>query len=366
MSVPVPQRDVALARVVSVYFNDPDRQFSVPKGTEILKQDGFNDRLYYLKSGLITGYHEQDDEEEASEVFQLEPGNFFGVHSFFARTLTASTTVVAETDCELAWIDVKTKAEDELVYGSIAAQFMPIIIDELAKRQQRTSFAAQARERAMKKLYLAEEMTTLGQLAAGIAHELNNAVGVLSSKTETLKDAFAELLTKQDESVTVFFDQGLMSGQSISSLVVRQRSRELEKKYHLGKEQARQLARAVPEGDVPDYWLDNLGDAIHSWELGRDVHDLRLAARHAVAIVRSVKQLAGADHERSEDVSINDTINKSLSLLQRELRHISVVIRPASNLPTIRASSSELVQIWVNIIKNAAEAMSGVESHILK
>ncbi len=209
-------------------------------------------------------------------------------------------------------------------------------------------------------------MTTLGQLAAGIAHELNNAVGVLSSKTETLKDAFAELLTKQDESVTVFFDQGLMSGQSISSLVVRQRSRELEKKYHLGKEQARQLARAVPEGDVPDYWLDNLGDAIHSWELGRDVHDLRLAARHAVAIVRSVKQLAGADHERSEDVSINDTINKSLSLLQRELRHISVVIRPASNLPTIRASSSELVQIWVNIIKNAAEAMSGVESHILK
>lgn len=153
-----------------------------------------------------------------------------------------------------------------------------------------------------------------------------------------------------------------MSGQSISSLAVRQRSRDLEKKHHLSKEQARQLARAVPEGEVPEYWLDNLDDAIHCWDLGRDLHDLRLAARHAVAIVRSVKQLAGADHERSEDVSVNDTINKSLSLLQRELRHISVVIRPASNLPTIRASSSELVQVWVNIIKNAAEAMSDVES----
>ena len=86
------------------------------------------------------------------------------------------------------------------------------------------------------------------------------------------------------------------------------------------------------------------------------LHDMKLASKHAASIVRSVKQLGGTDNARQPDVDVNDTIHKSLALLQSNLRRVNVVLRPAV-LPTMTASTTELVQVWVNIIKNACDAM---------
>ncbi len=71
---------------------------------------------------------------------------------------------------------------------------MPVIVAELSQRQRRATQEAVAKERALERLYSAEQMTTLGLLAAGIAHELNNAIWVVSSKTERLEALFMELL----------------------------------------------------------------------------------------------------------------------------------------------------------------------------
>lgn len=63
-------------------------------------------------------------------------------------------------------------------------------------------------------------MTTLGQLAAGIAHELNNAIGVVSSKSERLESVIMGLLEEVHPEASQFFDFGLMQGQK--SLQVKQ------------------------------------------------------------------------------------------------------------------------------------------------
>jgi C4-dicarboxylate-specific signal transduction histidine kinase len=82
-----------------------------------------------------------------------------------------------------------------------------------------------------------------------------------------------------------------------------------------------------------------------------------LASRHTVGIVKSVKQLGRVDIDTEEAVDINDSINHALSLLQSELRRVSVRLSPA-DLPSFKGSKTELVQIWVNIVKNACDAMS--------
>jgi len=81
-----------------------------------------------------------------------------------------------------------------------------------------------------------------------------------------------------------------------------------------------------------------------------------VASSHTVGIVKSVKQLARSEVNLDEELDINDTINRALTLLQSDLRRVSVRMRPG-NLPKLKGSQTEWVQVWVNIVKNACDAM---------
>ncbi|MGR4990117.1 sensor histidine kinase [Vibrio rotiferianus] len=349
-----------LDALVERYFSNVERRITVASGSTLIEQEGYNERLYYVLSGELAGFYSEDGKSQ-TQVFSASAGAFIGVHSFFSGTWTASSTVIAQSDVELAWIERHTPVVAEEEYGPLTTQFMPVIVNELSRRQRRATQEALAKEKALQKLHTAEQMTTLGQLAAGIAHELNNAIGVVSSKSERLEIVIMELLEEIHPEASQFFDYGLMQGQRVTSSEARTRGRHFEKQYALPKDLARDLARAVPTDYLNEHWLKRPEEAIRFWQMGRDLHDLRLASKHTVGIVKSVKQLGRTDIDLDEALSINDSINRALALLQSDLRRVKVKFSPA-DLPVFVGSQTELVQIWVNILKNACDALRDTES----
>jgi signal transduction histidine kinase len=349
-----------LQRLIDCYFDSPERQVTLEAGEIVIEQNGHNDRLYFVKSGELEGLYQEQNDDYKVRVFVAGEGAFIGVHSFFSESLLASATVVASSKVTLAWIDKNTAEVEPEIYGPLSAQFTPIIVNELSRRQRRATQEALAKERALQQLHTAEQMTTLGQLAAGIAHELNNAVGVISSKTDGLHEAVIQLIEESHPEASEFLDQGLLFGQNLSSSEVRERAKALQKSHRFDKNTAKSLARAMPNNGREKIWLANPVKAVKYWGIGRDLHDIQLAARHSVGIVKSVKQLGRTELDSDEWLDINDTINKALALLQSDLRSVSVHMSPAS-LPKFKGSSTELVQIWANIIKNACDAMEYTE-----
>ena len=348
----------AYQRIKQVYFGPVERHFTLKKSKTLLEQGEYNDKLYLIISGTIVGYQTMDDEQ--IEIFRSGPDMFIGLQSFFGRSHKSYSKVVAETECRLAYIELSTPAEDEYQYGSLIEQFNPVIVNALVTRQLRSSHAAIEKQRTQRRLIQAEKMSTLGQLSAGLAHELNNSIGVLARKSEYIGEFFQEYLQKHEPKQYAFFNSGVQDGQLLNSADIRQRSREFEQKLGVSRESAKLLAKMASSIDdvsvLEKSVLKNLDEVARFWQLGVDFHDMQVAAKHATGIVKSVKILGGGNFERTEDVSVSESISQALSLLKSNMRSVHLELHEEA-LPNIFGNITELIQIWVNIIKNACDAM---------
>jgi len=107
--------------------------------------------------------------------------------------------------------------------------------------------------------------------------------------------------------------------------------------------------------------VDDIIDQIYLfWSMGVAIHDVRLASDLAVRILKSVKQLSIADQElRKTDIA--KTLHEGLTLMKNKTRHVDLKVEIDDVRPVI-ANSGELVQIWINIIKNACESMGAANT----
>ena len=243
-----------------------------------------------------------------------------------------------------------------------------VIIDNLARdvERERDELAAtlDRLNRTQARLVESEKLATLGQLAAGVGHELNNPAAVVSRAADFIAEDI-EALTAGIPGAGVFVDavreapdsepmstraQRKLRNKLAEALGDRTLARRLVQIGVQDEESYRQLFSGTRD---PVLQLDRL-ERLH--RIGTTLRNVDAASRRIVKLVGSLRSYSRSD-EIVEQFDVRAGIEETLLLLDHELGHVHVETSYAADIPRISGYPGDLNQVWTNLITNAIQAM---------
>jgi signal transduction histidine kinase len=169
-------------------------------------------------------------------------------------------------------------------------------------------------------LIQAEKMASIGQLAAGVAHEINNPIGYSISNLSILNEYIDSFMT---------LDKFIVTN-------IESSSPDIKKAYLYLREQ-----------ENIDYINSDIKPMLDDTQKGLD------RVKEIVSNLNKVSHSGGGDKTLC---NINNLIDESLKAVWNELRFSSIVNKNFTNIPDIYCYPSEITQVLLNMFINAAHA----------
>ena len=216
---------------------------------------------------------------------------------------------------------VQVKAKDRTEIGLLISTFNQMSMkvfkarNDLKKKIQELEKANTNLKEAQTQLVQSAKMTSLGQLVAGVAHELNNPIGFIYSNTSHLRE-YSEKLFKIIE--------------------------EIEK-------DPSKSAEVKLQNDF-NYIQEDLPRLIKSCQDG---------AQRTRDIVLGLRNFSRLEESQLKEIDINEAIDMTLELLKGETKNRITIHRQYENIPFVHCYASQINQVIMNIITNATHAISG-------
>ncbi len=238
---------------------------------------------------------------------------------------------------------------------------------------ERDQLAAALEELASTQARLVESarMATLGELSAGIAHELNNPVAAVSRSAEQLGDDITGLVDDLvDDELRGAYERGRSGADARSTSEHRRLRRALTESLGDRRLAERLLAAGIDDPASARAFLDRTSDVRVDQEIdrlarlqrvGRAVRNVETASGRIASLVSSLRAyVRGAPSENGRDAPVDlvQVAEDTLALLAHRLTDIEIERRYRGH-PMVTGDPGELQQVVTNLVANAVEAMEG-------
>ena len=238
--------------------------------------------------------------------------------------------------------------------------------DELRRERDQLAEALQQLEQAQMRLVESEKMATLGQLCAGVAHELNNPVAALQRSVDFISEDLLALPAELPEGETLAATmQAALDQAPTSTRTQRQQQTELAESLHdetlaqrlvkIGittEKQYRALFGRLA-GSKRERLLATLE---RYYQLGASLRNMSSCGERITAIVSSLRSYARTDAAPVANVNLHEGLENTLLMFGHALHEVEVV-KHYGELPRLECHVGELNQVWTNIVANALQAM---------
>jgi signal transduction histidine kinase len=215
----------------------------------------------------------------------------------------------------IAWVGEYTEALEN------ARQTLERRVEE---RTQDLRAALAELQQTQAQLIQTEKMSSLGQLVAGVAHEINNPVSFIYGNLVHAEEYARDL----QEVVDLYEAEGLeLSPQT------RARLDEIE----------------------PDYLREDFPRLLASMKMGTD---------RIKAIVVSLRNFSRLDEAQMKEASLHEGIDSTLLILGSQLKQGIEVVKEYGDIPPISCYPAQLNQVFVNLLANAIDAMLAANSEV--
>jgi len=247
---------------------------------------------------------------------------------------------------------------------------------------ERASELEEAHERLRKtqfELVQREKMSMLGQLAAGMAHEVNTPTAAIlnasADANDHLRDLLAFTMRPQEfpgetrQWLAGMFDALFGKGRTRNDTDVRGERRRLERRLRgEGCSDPRRMAEVIVACGMTEMaddegfrqrfaQADILSVLEHALSLKASADISEASARKIARIVRSLRFYAHDSHGELSDIDVNETIDNTLAIMQNRIKHTArVETHFQEDLPSVECGA-DLLQVWTNILSNACDAI---------
>lgn len=204
-----------------------------------------------------------------------------------------------------------------MVSGITLHDALLITLTDITDRKQAEQKLANAQLQVIQQ----DKLASIGQLSAGIAHEINNPIGFINSNLSTL----SKYLDKLDQYID-FLETGWAEGNSAGLKSLEQIQRDLKIQYI--RTDIHQLIRESVEG-----------------------------TERVVKIVHDLKNFARSDTSSIGWADINQCLESTVNIVWNQIKYVADLVRAYGELPLVSCNAQQINQVFMNLLVNAVHAI---------